>query len=127
MARERQRPVEAVSLGIGLAGAVVATTVWVTLTANTGTTYHLFPFVVAASLGVMARLGGPPMGRAEAGVAAAGGVIAVAIGWSVLMALDETSAATFIADQPGGVAGETAVFALLGGAFSLWWASRRGG
>lgn len=126
MARENQRAVETVSLGVGVLAAAAATAVWVALTANTGTTYHLFPFVVAASLGVMGRLGGPAMGRAEAGAAAAGGLIAVAIGWSVLVAFDETSSATFVADQPGGVAGETAVFAVLGGAFSLWWSLRRG-
>jgi hypothetical protein len=122
---ESRRPIEAVPLGVGLLAAGIATATRVVLTANMGTTYHLFPFVVAASLGVMARLGGPSMGRAEAGAAAAGGLIAVAVGWSVMVALDETSSATFVADQPGGVAGETAVFAVLGAVFSLWWTLRR--
>lgn len=109
---------------IGVIAAVIATTVWVVLTSRTGTTYHLFPFVVAASLGVMARLGGPPLSRVEAAVTTIGGLVAVAAGWFTLVATDEASSATFVADQPGGVGGETAAIALLGAAFSVWWVLR---
>lgn len=123
-----QRPrtqTAATPLWMGVAAAAVATTIWVVLTARTGTTYHLFPFIVAASLGVMSRLGGPPLSRVEAAVTTIGGLGAVATGWFVLVATDETSHATFVADQPGGVGGETIVIALLGAAFSVWWVLRR--
>ena len=122
-----QRPVTqtaATPLWMGVVAAVIATTIWVVLTSRTGTTYHLFPFIVAASLGVMSRLGGPPLSRAEAAITTAGGLGAVAAGWFVLVATDETSHATFIADQPGGVGGETIMIALLGAAFSVWWVLR---
>ena len=123
-----QRPrtqTAATPLWMGVAAAAVATTIWVVLTARTGTTYHLFPFIVAASLGVMSRLGGPPLSRVEAAVTTMGGLGAVAAGWFVLVATNETSHATFVADQPGGVGGETIVIALLGAAFSAWWVLRR--
>ena len=44
------------SLWIGVASAAVAATVFVLLTVNTGTTYHLFPLVIAAASGVIPRL-----------------------------------------------------------------------
>ncbi len=124
MTDRRDAPADATSFFIGVVATAIVTAVWVVLTARTGTTYHLFPFVVAASLGVMSRLGGAPLNPAEAAVTTAGGLVAVAAGWFVLVAIDETSAITFVADQPGGVAGETAVFALLGVAFSAWWVRR---
>jgi hypothetical protein len=114
-------------MGVAAAAAAVATTIWVVLTSRTGTTYHLFPFIVSASLGVMSRLGGPPLSRVEAAVTTMGGLGAVAAGWFVLVATDETSHATFVADQPGGVGGETIVIALLGAAFSVWWVLRKHG
>ena len=120
-----QTQTAATPLWIGVIAAAVATAVWVALTARTGTTYHLFPFIVAASLGVMSRLGGPPLSRVEAAVTTIGGLGAVAAGWFVLVATNETSHATFVADQPGGVGGETIVIALLGAAFSAWWVLRR--
>jgi hypothetical protein len=42
-------------------------------------------------------------------------------------ALPISSHATFVADQPGGVGGETIVIALLGAAFSVWWVLRKHG
>ena len=125
-----QRPrtqTAATPLWMGVTAAAVATTIWVVLTARTGTTYHLFPFIVAASLGVMSRLGGPPLSRVEAAVTTIGGLGAVAAGWFVLVATNETSHATFVADQPGGVGGETIVIALIGAAFSAWWVLRKHG
>ena len=109
----------------GVLVAALAAGVWVALTARTGVTYHLFPFVVAAALPVFARLGGPPLRRVEAAIGAAGGLAAVAAGWLALVLLDAVPTATFVADQPGGVPGEAAVFALIGAAFGLWWTLRR--
>jgi hypothetical protein len=105
---------------MGVTAAAIATTIWVVLTSRIGTTYHLFSFIVAASLDVMSRLGGPPLSRIEAAVTTIGGLGAVAVGWFVLVATDEISHTTFVADQPGGVGGETIVIALLGAAFSAW-------
>ena len=107
------------------AAALAATAIWVALTARTGVTYHLFPFVIVASAGFLACPGGAPLRRAEAVVSAAVGLAAVALGWVALVVLDETPSATFVADQPGGVPGEVVVIALLGAVFALWWAARR--
>lgn len=125
MTQRTQTQTAAPPLWIGVIAAAVATAVWVALTARTGTTYHLFPFIVAAAPGVISRLDGPPLSRVEAALTTAGGLAAVAAGWFVLVATDETSTATFVAGQPGGVAGESAVIALIGAAFSAWWVLRR--
>ena len=109
----------------GVLAAALATGVWVALTARTGVTYHLFPFVVAAALPVVARLGGPALRRLEAAIGAGGGLAAVAAGWLALVLLDAVPSATFVADQPGGVPGEAAVFAFIGAGFGLWWTLRR--
>ncbi len=124
MTEDSQHTAQGSTPWLGALAAPIAVAVWVALTARIGTTYHLFPFVVAASLGVMSRLSGPPLSRAETIATALGGLAAVAAGWFLLVALDETSTATFVVDQPGGVAGETAVFAILGVAFSVWWTRR---
>ncbi len=125
MSQTSVRPAAPAALWLGAAAADVAVTVWVVLTARSGVTYHLFPLVIAASVGFMSRLSGAPLRPLEAAAATAGGLLAVAAGWLALVILDETPTATFIADQPGGVPGETAIFALLGAALSLWWVTRR--
>jgi hypothetical protein len=124
MTRQPRTETATTPLWMGVVAAAIATTVWVVLTSRTGTTYHLFPFIVAASLGVMSRLGGPPLSRVEAAITTIGGLGAVTAGWFVLVATDETSHATFVSDQPGGVGGETIVIALLGAAFGVWWVLR---
>ena len=123
----RTRPAgrtEPAALVLSAAAALVATAIWVALTARTGVTYHLFPFVIVAGAGFLARPGGAPLRRAEAVVSAAVGLAAVALGWVALVVLDETPSATFVADQPGGVAGEVVVIALLGAVLALWWTAR---
>ncbi len=115
------------ALPLGAAAALVAVAIWVALTARTGVTYHLFPLAIVAAVGFMSRPGGPPLRRLEAAATAALGLIAVTLGWLTLALLDKTPTATFVADQPGGVPGETAVFALLGAALSLWWVMRSSG
>ena len=126
MSQSHIERVEPAALWLGAATAAVAVAVWVALTARSGVTYHLFPLVIAASVGFMSRLSGAPLRPLEAATSTAGGLLTVAAGWLVLVILDETPTATFSADQPGGVPGETAAFALLGTALSWWWARRRG-
>ena len=127
MSRHHHEQPAPVALWPGGAAAAVAVAVWVALTARTGVTYHLFPLVIAASVGVMSRLSGPPLRPVEAAASVAGGLLAVALGWLALVGLDELPAATFVHDQRGGVPAETAVFALLGAALSLWWTTRSAG
>jgi len=124
MTKESQHPAQGSPQWLGALAAPIAVAVWVILTARTGTPCLLFPFVVASSLGIMSRLSGPPLSRAKSIATSLGGLAAVAGGWFLLVARDETSTATLVADQPGGVAGETAVFAVLGVAFSVWWTRR---
>lgn len=125
MSQTTVRAAAPAALWLGAAAAVVAVAVWVVLTARSGVTYHLFPLVIAASVGFMSRLSGAPLRPLEAAASAAGGLLAVIVGWLALVVLDEAPTATFIANQPGGVAGETAIFALLGAALSLWWVTRQ--
>ena len=123
----RTRPAahtEPAALALSVAAALVATAIWVALTARTGVTYHLFPFVIVAGAGFLARPGGAPLRRMEAVASAAVGLAAVALGWVALVALHETPSATFVTDQPGGVPGEVAVIAALGAVFALWWTTR---
>jgi hypothetical protein len=115
---------QAAAIPIGAAAALVAVAIWVALTARTGVTYHHFPLAIVAAVGFMSRTGGPPFSRLEAAVTAAVGLIAVALGWLTLVLLDQTPTATFVAGQTGGVPGETALFALLGAALSVWWVRR---
>ena len=119
------RPAAPAALWLGATAAAVAVAVWVVLIARSGVTYHLFPLVIAASVGFMSRLSGAPLRPLEAAVSTAGGLLTVAAGWLVLVLLDETPTATFVEGQPGGVPGETVIFALLGAALSLWWVRRR--
>ncbi len=125
MSQTSVRPAAPAALWFAAVAAVVAAAVWVVLTARSGVTYHLFPLVIAASVGFVSRLSGAPLRPLEAAAAIGGGVLAVAAGWLALVMLDETPTATFIADQPGGVPGETVIFALLGAALSLWWVTKR--
>ncbi len=50
---------------------------------------------------------------------------AVAVGWLVLEAMDQTPSATFVDGQPGGVEGEVVVMALLGAALAAYLTRRR--
>ena len=114
------------ALFTGLAATVVATALWVALTAfNDGdTTYHLFPLVIGAAAALASRyVVTGPLRAIEALAGAAIGLIGVAVGWIVLVAVDTWPSATFIEDQPGGVEGETIALALLGALLGLVYAS----
>jgi hypothetical protein len=111
-----------------LAGVLVAfalTGAWVLLTRRTGVTYHLFPLVIAAGAAAVPRLFWDVVLPRRAAIAAAvGGLAAVALGWAALVASDATPDATFVANQPGGVAGEVVAFAVLGALVGAWWGRR---
>lgn len=125
MSQSRRREAERPTILLGTAAAVAAMAIWIALTARTGTTYHLFPFVIAAAVGTISRLSGqPPLSRNEAVVTTAAGLLAVALGWLALIALDETPSATVFDGQPGGVPGEVVIVAAVGAAVGLWWAVR---
>ena len=114
------------ALFTGLAATVVATALWVALTAFSDgeTTYHLFPLVIGAAAPLVSRyVVTDPLRAIEALAAAALGLIGVAVGWIVLIAVDTWPSATFIDDQPGGVEGETIALALLGALLGLVYAS----
>lgn len=53
------------------------------------------------------------------------GLAAVALAWGALELLDEMPSATLLSDQPGGVRGEFALFAVLGALAGSWWGSQR--
>ena len=109
----------------GVAVAALFAAIFVVLTANTGTTYHLFPLVIAAAPGALPRLlRDVPLSSRAGTVAMALGVLAVAVAWITLVALDEMPRAVLFAGQPGGVGGEFVVFGLLGALAGGWWGTR---
>ena len=112
---------------LGAAAALVASAVWVILTAAAdGTTYHLFPLLIGAAAPVAARYVVPsPLAAIEAAAAAALGAVAWIAGWLVLVVLDSWASATFLEDQPGGVEGETIVLGLAGAVIGLVYAAYR--
>ena len=114
------------SLWVGVGGAAIAATVFVLLTVNTGTTYHLFPLVIAAASGVIPRLVfDSALTPRQGTLATLLGIAAVAVAWGALELLGEMPSATLIADQPGRVRAEFAVFGLLGALAGSWWGSQR--
>lgn len=109
----------------GVAVAAIFAAIFVVLTANTGTTYHLFPLVIAAAPGVLPRLlQDVPLSSRAGTVAMMLGATAVVVAWITLVALDEMPHVTLIGDQPGGVEGEFVVFGLLGAFAGGWWGTR---
>ena len=115
------------ALLLGAAAAAISTAVWVILTAAAdGTTYHLFPLLIGAAAPVAARYVVPsPLPPVEAAIATAFGAVAWIAGWVVLVALDKWPSVTFLADQPGGVEGETIVLGRLGASIGLAYAAYR--
>ncbi len=114
------------SLWVGVGGAAVAAVLFVLLTANTGTTYHLFPLVIAAAPGVLPRLiFDRPLNARQGTLATLLGIVAVGVAWGALELLGEMPSATLLSDQPGGVRGEFAVFGILGALAGSWWGSQR--
>ncbi len=114
------------SVWVGLGGAAVAAVVFVLLTVNTGTTYHLFPLVIAAAPGVIPRLMlDRPLTPRGGTYATILGLLAIAIAWGALELLDEMPTATLLSNQPGGVRGEFALFGILGALAGSWWGSQR--
>jgi hypothetical protein len=114
------------SLWVGVAAAAVGAAAFVLLTVNTGTTYHLFPLVIAAAPGVIPRLVfDRPLDARQGTLATLLGLAAVAVAWGALELLEEMPSATLLSDQPGGVRGEFAVFGVLGALAGSWWGSQR--
>jgi len=105
---------DAITLLLAIAGASGAVVVWVTLTALTGKTYHLAPTVAAMAPAGIAWLRGtrPRQGHAVALVGL--GLIAAALGWSIIAGAGIEPSATIIDGQPGGVLGEVIVAGLAG-------------
>ena len=102
-----------------LGGAVfvaAATAVWVVLTLATDRTYHLAPVVIAAGPGVIARVSEREI---SSSLAVIPGLIAVAVGWAVIVAADAEPTATLAEGQPGGVEGEVIGAALIGALIGL--------
>jgi hypothetical protein len=102
-----------------LGGAVfvaAATAVWVVLTLATDRTYHLAPVVIAAGPGVIARVSEREISWSLAVIP---GLIAVAVGWAVIVAADAEPTATLAEGQPGGVEGEVIGAALIGALIGL--------
>lgn len=113
------------AIGLGVAGALVAAAIFVVLTAATGTTYHLFPLLIGfLPAGLPRVLAERPINRRDATIAMAIGIAAVGAVWLSLEVMDEMPTATLISDQPGGVAGEFALFGILGALIGGWWGSR---
>ncbi|MDA0352165.1 MAG: hypothetical protein DWG79_00385 [Chloroflexi bacterium] len=105
--------------------AFAAAAIFVVLTARTGTTYHLFPLLIAfLPAGLPRVLAERQLGSREATIAAVIGLLAMGGAWLALALLDEMPSATLIADQPGGVGGEFALFGIAGALLGGWWCSR---
>lgn len=116
----RQATIAALTIG------AAATGVWVWLTAANDLTYHLFPFGIALAAPAAARYVSPQaLQRLTAAVSAALGVAGVLAGWAVLAAIDQWPSSTFLEDQPGGVEGETILFAVLSTVAGVRYATRR--
>jgi len=111
LARERR-----VRVAIAAAAApLVIAAGWVGLTAWTGKTYHLAPLLAAAAPGYLARFAGwPSRSRGAVLALVALGGVAVAGGWSVIVAAGIEPTATLVPGQPGGVPLEVAIIGLLG-------------
>jgi hypothetical protein len=88
-----------------------ATALWVGLALTTDRTYHLAPVIIAAVPGVLARASERDIPWPLAVIP---GLIAVAIGWAVIVAADAEPTTTLIEDQWGGVTGEVIAGAVIG-------------
>ena len=99
----------------------IATAAWVVITTIAdGTTYHLFPLLIGAAGPVFARYAARSrLTTVESLVSVSDGIIGWIAGWLVLVSMDQWPSATVIADQPGGVGGETVVLGLAGAAVGL--------
>jgi len=109
----------------GALAAFAAAAIFVVLTARTGTTYHLFPLLIAfLPAGLPRVIVERQLGSREATIAAVIGLFAMGGAWLALALLDEMPGATLIADQAGGVGGEFALFGIAGALLGGWWGSR---
>jgi uncharacterized membrane protein YiaA len=110
------------SLVAGVGAALALAALWVGLTALTGKTYHLAPGLIAYAPGFTVRLfqrdvleDAPPRTRLRmAARASALGLLIVGAGWAVIAAEGIEPSATVFAGQPGGVAAEVVLAALVG-------------
>jgi len=100
----------------GAAFVAVATATWVALTLATDSTYHLAPVVIAVAPGVIARVSETKISWP---LAILPGLIAVAVGWAVIVGADAEPATTLAEGQPGGVEGEVVIGAIVGAAISV--------
>lgn len=101
----------------GLAAALVLAAIWVVLTAWSGATYHLAPPLAAVAPGFVTRMNGSVAPVRRLGVLSfLFGVGTAAAGWALIVALGIEPSAVLFENQPGGVPGEVAAGALLGGA-----------
>ena len=136
MSNAVQRPSEAQeqasTISTVLTGAAYmlgATALWVVLALSTDRTYHLAPVIIAAVPGVIARVSEREVSWPLAVIP---GLIAVAIGWAVIVAADAEPTTTLIEDQWGGVTGEVIGGAIIGALAGLLvsrtrWAGRPAG
>lgn len=112
-------------IAVGLGASVIAAVLFVVLTSATGTTYHLFPVLIAfLPAGLPRVLSQRPVSIRDGAIAGAVGFAAVLAIWLSLELLDEMPAATLIGGQPGGVAGEFVLFGAIGALVGAWWGSR---
>ena len=111
----------------GVLASIVAAVIFVALTARTGTTYHLFPVLIAfLATGLPRVLTELPIGRRDATFGSVLGVVVVVAAWRALELLDDMPSATLIAGQPGGVPGEFLLSGVLGALVGAWWGTRAG-
>ena len=124
-ASARSGTAEGGSIAIGIIGAIVAGALFVVLTASTGTTYHLFPLLIAFVPGGLPRvMSEHSISSRDGMVAAVVGFAAVIAAWLAMVVIDEMPTATLISDQPGGVGGEFVLFGGVGAIVGGWWGSR---
>ncbi len=97
-----------------MAGCAPPAGLWVALTAFDGRTYHLAPLIAAAAPGLAARFLGLRVEPAILSLAIVG-IAACAAAWALIELLDLVPSATLWQGQPGGVCGEVAVSAAIGG------------
>jgi hypothetical protein len=113
-------------IALGLGGSAIAAVLFVVLTSATGTTYHLFPVLIAfLPAGLPRVLSERPVSVREGLIAAILGFVIVLAVWLSLELLDEMPAATLIGDQPGGVAGEFVLFGAIGALIGGSWGARQ--
>lgn len=128
MATTRQAASPTQTIVTGAVVALVLALVWIVATEVTGLAFHFHPLLVAGSAAWTAKQArGAPLPGHSVATAVALGLVAVAIGWLGLAAIDATPSATLVDDQPGGFGGEVIVTAAAGALLGAWWALRRQG